>query len=208
MHCLSLGQQILLPCMQWWQSAQGWGFSPARVSRMFHFWAVASVSSSSPNPKQDYNLPGLFSRHYTLSLDCICTPDSSRLTVCGANTFCSLHLCSGMAAEPLVWLEMWGHRCFPIPAWYFATVFLKLSAFIPAPLWKYLHHGSLWVCIALLARLPLIVFVLEMTTVIFLAALIKTRLLKSSSMLLINYFDAASTLRCCCVRFSFFFFNQ
>lgn len=70
---------------------------------------------------------------------------------------------------------------------------------------KYLHHGSSQVWIALLPCLPLIVFVLEMTSVIFLATLIKIRLLKSSSMLLINFFDAASTLWCCYARFSFFF---
>lgn len=207
MHHLSLGQQILLACVQGWGSAQGWGFSPARDSRMFHFWAVASASSSPPTPKQDFNLPGFFSRHYPLSLDYVCAPDSWRLALCGANIFCSLQLCSGLTAEPLAWLGMWAPGCFfHMPACFFATVFLKWAAFILAPHWKYLHHGSSWVWITLLTCLPLIVFVLEMTTVIFLAALIKARLLKSSSVLLINFFDAASTLQCCHARFSFFFF--
>lgn len=45
-----------------------------------------------------------------------------------------------------------------------------------------------------------------MTSVIFLATLTKTLLLKSSSMLLINFFTAASTLQCCYARVSSFFF--
>lgn len=47
-----------------------------------------------------------------------------------------------------------------------------------------------------------------MTTIIFLAALIKTRLLKSSSMLLINCFSATSTLQCCHARFFFLFLTN
>lgn len=206
MHHLSLGQQVLLACVQRWGSTQGWGFSLVRDSRMVHFWVVASSTSSLPTPKQDYHLPGFFSRHYPLSLDYICASDSSRLTLCSANIFCSLQLCPGLAAEPLAWLGTWGPTCLlHAPACFFATAFLKWAAFISAPYWKYLHHGSSWVWIALLTCLPLIVFVLEMTTIIFLAALIKTRLLKSSSMLLINFFGAASTLQCCRARFSFFF---
>lgn len=47
-----------------------------------------------------------------------------------------------------------------------------------------------------------------MTTVVFLAALIKIRLLKSSSVLLINFFDATLTLQCCYARFSFFLLTK
>lgn len=63
----------------------------------------------------------------------------------------------------------------------------------PLPTEKNPHRGSSWVWVALVACLLLIVFVLEINTVIFLAAFIKTCLLKSSSALLINFFDAAST---------------
>ena len=124
-----------------------------------------------------------------------------------APSVCSLQLCSALAAGPLGWLGTWGPKCFlHVPAWFLANVLLKWAAFIPPPHWKYLHHGSSWVWITLFTRLTLIVFVLEMNTVIFLAAFIKSRLLKSSSMLPINFFDAASTLQCCHARFSFFFF--
>lgn len=68
--------------------------------------------------------------------------------------------------------------------------------------------GSSWVWVALIACLLLMVFILEMNTVIFLAAFIKTRLLKSSSALLINFFNAVSPLQFFCDSFFFIFLNQ